>query len=951
MGITESLGKAVLELSTDSAKFFTDVDKAKKEARSLGTEFQGMSQSTTGLTSSLATLGSALGITFSVGAIVGFGKELLSTGDNIQKMADRLDDSTTAVQRLDHIADQTSVSFDNMVGAIQGVQQRLGDGDQGLVGAMEQLGINTEDFLKQSPYEQFLQLAEGLSKVEDPTKRAALAGEIFTKKWKDLAPTFIANIREMGDAASVWSPQTVKSFDAAGHAIGRFWKFVKANAANQIGLAILSVEALPKEVNRVFQAMHLDVGGAIRDVKDLGQWWDVLVGKIEKPPKVAIAQAVKNMFSGQGVPHIRLSANDVQGIENELNTERKALDEASKAASDHVRVIKDLADAYSGTKVMKAASDALEAVNRNLHNGIPLTKMTRDQQDALNRVLGDAIDAYRAMGRTVPPELSKVFDATFHLKDETLKLLDPIERFRDDARLMVIPLQSLSQHLRDMPWPTPEHIRVFQEIPKPVKDATDHIAEMARSLSQLAQVSNGAFGSVVSGLSTLVSVADVAQKALGSLATQTGKIALDFSKTAILNTVSGLLALAAAGVQAGKALQPLLGLHHGKLGALLGTNSDGRQLVKTFADLHGGFENLHNDLLKLGPDGERLWIAFTQGVGRANPKQAQAAIDGITKALDAADKKQAQFNTDLGRFLGEVDKLGVGLPDSLAEYLSELERGGKLTQDNLDLLHELLGRGQADWKAIEAAVQRYSGDISKLGGSFQEARLHDSWQQVIDDMDLFARGGISAGDALNLTKGKIIELVQQSIAFGTEIPENMRPWIQALIDAGELVDGTGTKITSLDKLKFGETLQTTIEALTLKIQALIDTLNHVPTKVDTQLTVHQRTVKDPEADDTGDTAVPRPMASGGFGRVTTPTLFLAGEAGPEDFAFSGGNRRFSDGGSTQPIVINLTNEIQAWDGVDVRRVMESRDVAEGIKRQLLSNLFDVGTAVRQVATA
>jgi len=38
---------------------------------------------------------------------------------------------------------------------------------------------------------------------------------------------------------------------------------------------------------------------------------------------------------------------------------------------------------------------------------------------------------------------------------------------------------------------------------------------------------------------------------------------------------------------------------------------------------------------------------------------------------------------------------------------------------------------------------------------------------------------------------------------------------------------------------------------------------------------------------------PIPMAAGGTGYVTKPTLFLAGEAGPEQFAFSGANKRFS----------------------------------------------------------
>lgn len=63
-----------------------------------------------------------------------------------------------------------------------------------------------------------------------------------------------------------------------------------------------------------------------------------------------------------------------------------------------------------------------------------------------------------------------------------------------------------------------------------------------------------------------------------------------------------------------------------------------------------------------------------------------------------------------------------------------------------------------------------------------------------------------------------------------------------------------------------------------------------------------------------------PMASGGIGRVSKPTLFLAGEAGPEDFAFSGSNRRFGGGSGTggdRPIVVHVTSVL------DGRKVAES----------------------------
>jgi hypothetical protein len=342
--------------------------------------------------------------------------------------------------------------------------------------------------------------------------------------------------------------------------------------------------------------------------------------------------------------------------------------------------------------------------------------------------------------------------------------------------------------------------------------------------------------------------------------------------------------------------------------------TEGRDMVRDFAASFGGFDELHKKLSQeLGPDAERFWIMLTQGVGRNNPAQAKAAIDAITKALGEAKEKQAAFNTTLQGFLERVRDLGGSLPDSLRDYLQSLRDGGKLTQDNIALLAELAGNGEADWKKIQEAVGRYNGDISKLGGTFQAQRLHDEWQQLIDDVDLFERGNISAADILDLTKGKILELVQQSLKFGVEIPENMRPFIKNLADAGELVDENGEKITDLGKLKFGETLQTTLQMLVDTVKELIEQFKRIPDVVaglPKSVDIKVNAKYDGEAPGAGGAI---PMAGGGFGRVTTPTLFLAGEAGDEDVAFSGGGRRFGGGLSNmeQTVVVKIGDRVIA----------------------------------------
>lgn len=111
---------------------------------------------------------------------------------------------------------------------------------------------------------------------------------------------------------------------------------------------------------------------------------------------------------------------------------------------------------------------------------------------------------------------------------------------------------------------------------------------------------------------------------------------------------NGMGAAAAAAVNAvvpglGTILEPIFGALSDKLLGALGLGTKGRDMVKDFAasflkagDLSAGitgFDRLHEELMKLGSEGERLWINLTQGVGRNNPQQALLAIDAIRGAL------------------------------------------------------------------------------------------------------------------------------------------------------------------------------------------------------------------------------------------------------------------------------------------------------------------------------
>jgi hypothetical protein len=128
-----------------------------------------------------------------------------------------------------------------------------------------------------------------------------------------------------------------------------------------------------------------------------------------------------------------------------------------------------------------------------------------------------------------------------------------------------------------------------------------------------------------------------------------------------------------------------LGSALGSLGAALGGKlwnsifgSAGRDLVKDFAasfrefhldtlqfDPGGGFDQLHKKLLTLGAEGEKLWIALTQGVGKNNPEQARAVIDAITKALDEQKNKEGEVGDAANASADEQTKAAQKIKDSI----------------------------------------------------------------------------------------------------------------------------------------------------------------------------------------------------------------------------------------------------------------------------------------------
>jgi hypothetical protein len=182
----------------------------------------------------------------------------------------------------------------------------------------------------------------------------------------------------------------------------------------------------------------------------------------------------------------------------------------------------------------------------------------------------------------------------------------------------------------------------------------------------------------------------------------------------------------------------------------------------------------------------------------------------------------------------------------------------------------LSGASTVSFGTMRDIATKYGADLEALGPKFEAAKIGDTAQGIINDFDTLQRGLGDTDEALTVMRKPINDLVNDSLKFGTAIPENFRPWVEQLEKTGQLTDVNGDKIDDLSKLKFSDPIATQFQTLIDKISKLIDTisgpngltagLNGIPAKVTTEVvTVHSDIYNDRQ--DNGDTST---AAFGGY---------------------------------------------------------------------------------------
>jgi hypothetical protein len=103
-------------------------------------------------------------------------------GDQLAKMSQRTGISVASLSELTHAAQQSGASVEELENAIKLLQKNLlaaAGGSKSATRALSAVGLSVDDLVRLDPEHQFLAVADALSKVPDPSRRAALALQLL----------------------------------------------------------------------------------------------------------------------------------------------------------------------------------------------------------------------------------------------------------------------------------------------------------------------------------------------------------------------------------------------------------------------------------------------------------------------------------------------------------------------------------------------------------------------------------------------------------------------------------------------------------------------------------------------------------------------------------------------------------------------------------------------------
>lgn len=689
----KTLDAALLQLKQSGQPVPPLMQETADKLRAVGDAAKVGVGSGTSLLGTLTKLGGAVGIAFSVGSIVQFGKSVFETAGKINDMASQMGISTDAVQGFKEAAELSGSSLDAVGTAIGKMNANLAGGDKATVKALKDAGLGFNDIRSMKPEDAFLAIADAIQKIDDPMKQVEVGRKLMGKGFDELLPAMKEGFRGVSDAASKMSKETIKALDDAGDA----WQRLSNKAV------IVS-------------------GGLIAATMDLGK-------SVTSSGKSVWEYARNSLLFGAGAAgNIAVAMNDVATA-----TTNTAKAQTVVAPTIH-KTAEELAAAAAASKKY---ADAFNSMFAKFSGGSATADMK--MLDAVFRKMADS-------GQLTAKQIDAMTKEAMKLKDEGATLTPTLQQMAIVTGAWGVSLSKGSIDVKELGTQievlTPKLSKAWQMMNKPIEFGINSLKDelaglMVRSPADMLKDVLGSrpkaslFGTLFGDSAQIGQ--DLAATIVGAF--QGGGSAIKSAISGLGSSVMGNLGKSLVGTV--DAAGPLFNSALGKIfagalpvvGSLIGPlagaiwnklfGTAGRDTKLDMAKAaFGSVEEMQKQLLTLGGEQyNKLWKQFSE-VGQNNKGQAVAAIEAITAALAKQKEKTDAVAASAAASAAAQQAALDAISAKYSEKISALESEYKSLSDSVskEAAEEFMGivetqeRARMDQIAAEKKAQEIMRD-------------------------------------------------------------------------------------------------------------------------------------------------------------------------------------------------------------------------------------------------
>jgi len=228
-------GKAYVELGVNSHKLVAGLKAASRKMKAFGAGVRNVGMQVAGV-------GVALAAPFAIAT-----KVFMSMGDTIAKMSQTTGMAVEALSALEYVASQTGTSVETLQKGLMRMSRVINDARMGLKSAADALslvGLTSAEIEGMSPEEVFKLMAERLSKIQDPMKKAAAAQMLFGRAGAEMIPMLNmgadgidAMMEKAEELGLVMSAEDAKAAEQLTDAFDTLWRTMKSGLF-RVGAAV-----------------------------------------------------------------------------------------------------------------------------------------------------------------------------------------------------------------------------------------------------------------------------------------------------------------------------------------------------------------------------------------------------------------------------------------------------------------------------------------------------------------------------------------------------------------------------------------------------------------------------------------------------------------------------------------------------------------------------------------